>query len=109
MSDLKKSFKNVNIMNTQVFRKIKYELKGHPKPYKKTLCQNHPSTFVYGPILIKICMNANIMKTHYFHKIIYDLKCHFYVIKKLCNLLTLRPFDLITIDLRSYGQLLSLF
>ena len=28
-------------------------------------CQNHSSTFLYGPILMKICMNVNIMKTQY--------------------------------------------
>jgi hypothetical protein len=28
-------------------------------------CQNHSSTFVYGPILMEICMNANIMKTQF--------------------------------------------
>ena len=39
-------------------------------------------------------MKANIMKTQFFHKIIYDLKCHFYVIKKFCDLFTLRPSEL---------------
>ena len=38
---------------------------GHPSSYKTLLCQNHSSTFVYGPILIKICSNADIMKTQY--------------------------------------------
>ena len=28
---------------------------------KPLLCQNHSSTFVYGPILMKNCMNANII------------------------------------------------
>ena len=41
-----------------------------------SISQNHSSTFVYGPILMKICMNVNIMKTQFFHK------CHFYVIEK---------------------------
>ena len=36
-------------------------------------------TFIYGLLLIKICMNANIMKTNVCYRIIYDLKCHFYV------------------------------
>ena len=67
-------------------------IQGHIRPL---LCQNHSSTFVYGPILIKICMNANIKKTHFFLKY-YDLKCHFYVMEKFCIFLTLRPFDLIT-------------
>ena len=58
---------------------------------------------------MKICMNANIMKTQFFHKILYDLKFHFYVMKKFCDIFTLRSFDLITIDLRYYGQLLILF
>ena len=57
---------------------------GHKRPL---LCQNHYSTFVYGPILMKICMNANIIKTQE-------------------NTLSLCHYNL---DLRSYGQLLSLF
>ena len=31
---LLKLFKNVNIMNTQIFHKIKYDLKGHPSSHK---------------------------------------------------------------------------
>ena len=46
-------------MKTQIFEKMKYDLKDHIRP---PLCQNHTSTFVYGPILMKICMNANVMK-----------------------------------------------
>ena len=34
------------------------------------------STFIYEPILIKICMNANIMKTHTFYKMKYDFQSH---------------------------------
>ena len=49
-------------------------IQGHKRPL---LCKNHSSTFIYGSILIKICMNANIMKIQFFHKIIYDQKCHF--------------------------------
>ena len=33
------------------------------------LRQNHFSPFVYGLILMKICINANIMKTQIFHKL----------------------------------------
>ena len=39
-------------MKTQILYKYKYDLKGHPRSY-------HSSTFVYGPILMKICMNPN--------------------------------------------------
>ena len=46
---------------------IKYDLKGHPSHIRPPLCQNHSSTFGYGPNLIKICMNANIIKTQFFH------------------------------------------
>ena len=43
---------------------MKYDLKGHPLQghIRPLICQNHSSTFVYGPFLMKICMNANIMK-----------------------------------------------
>ena len=68
-------------------------IQGH---IRQLLCQNHYSAFIYGPILIKICVNANIMKTQFFHKIIYDLKCHFYVIEKFRNFFILRPSNLIT-------------
>jgi hypothetical protein len=37
-------------------------IQGHIEPL---VCQNNFSTFVYGPILMKICMNAYIMKTQY--------------------------------------------
>ena len=40
-------------------------IQGHIRPI---LCQNHSSTFIYGPILIEICMNANILKTQFFMK-----------------------------------------
>ena len=73
---------------------MKYDLKGHS------------STFIY---VMKNFMNANIIK-QFFHNIVFDLNCHFYVMEKFCYFFTLRPFNLITnLDLRSYGQLLSLF
>ena len=65
-------------------------IKGHTRP---PLFQNHSSTFVYGPILMKICMNANITKTQFSHQIRYDQKCHFYVLKNVVICLTLRPSD----------------
>ena len=74
-------------MKTQICHKVKFDLKGHPR---SLLCKKKSRTFVYGPILIKICINANIMKTHFFNKIIHDLKCYFYVMEKFCNLFTLK-------------------
>ena len=62
---------------------MKYKLKGHSRPL---LCQNHSSAFVYGPILMKICMNANIMKTY----------VPFMLWRSFVILFTLRPSDLIT-------------
>ena len=64
-------------MKTQIFHKMKYDLKGHIRPL---LCQKHFSTFVYGPILMKIFIIANIIKTQFF--------INLYI--------TLRPSDLIT-------------
>ena len=52
-------------------------------------------------------MNDNIIKTQFFHKSY--MTCHFYVMDKFWDIFNLRPSDLITIDFRSYGQLLSLF
>ena len=63
---------------------MKYNIKGYPRSYKTTFIQNHSSTFVYGPILLKISMNANIIYTQFFYKF-YDLKSHFYVMEKLCD------------------------
>ena len=54
---IKKLFKNVNIMKTQILHNMKYEFQSHIRPL---LCQNPSSTFVYGLILLKILMNANI-------------------------------------------------
>ena len=79
------------------FFKMKYDLKGHPRSYKTTLCQNYSSTLVYRKILIKNCMNANNMKTQYFfHYIIYDLKCTFMLWRSFVFFFTLRPSDLNT-------------
>ena len=75
---------------------MKYDLKGHPRSYKTSFVHYHFSTFVYGPILMKIYMNANITKTQFFHKIIYGLNFHFYVMKKFVIFFTLAHFDLIT-------------
>ena len=81
-------------MMTQFFHKMKYDLKGHIRPL---LYQKRSRTFVYEPILTKICMNANIMKTHFFLKSIYDLKCHCCIMEEFCNyFFTLRPSDLIS-------------
>ena len=68
------------------------------------LCQNLCSTFVYGPILIKICMNDNIMKTQFFHEMS-PLCCW-----EVLVFFFLKNFWLnYNLDLPSYGQLLSFF
>ena len=66
---------------------MKYDLKGHPRS-RPLLCKNRSSTFVYGPILMKIDM-INIMKTQFFHQIIYDLKYHVYDMENFCDFFTL--------------------
>ena len=53
---------NTNNIKTQSFDKMKYDLRGHPRSYEPTLCQNHSSTLVYGPIFRKISM-----KTQFYH------------------------------------------
>ena len=45
---------------------------------------------------------------NFFYKIIFDLKCHFYVMEKYCDLLYFKAFWP-NLDIRFYGQLLSLF
>ena len=66
---------------------------GHIRPL---LCQNHSSTFISEPILIKIYMDANIMKTPFFINLyIYGLKCHFMTWSIFAFFFTLRPSDLI--------------
>ena len=51
------------------------------------LCQNHSTTFVYGSILMKICMNANIIKTLFKKIYIWPEMCHLYVLDKFCDFL----------------------
>ena len=54
-------------------------------------------------------MKSNIIKTKFFHKMKYDLKGH---MRLLLFLITFRFFNQFIqpyLDLRSYGQLLSLF
>ena len=60
------------------------------------LCQIHFSIFVYGLILMKICINANIMKALFFHSNHIWPEMSLYVIEKFFDLFTLRPPDLIT-------------
>ena len=87
--NLIKSFQECQHYEDINFHEMKYDLKGHSRSYK-----------------MKICVNSNIMKTHIFHKIY--LKRHFYVMKKFFFYFkTLWPHY--NLDLRSYGQLLSLF
>jgi hypothetical protein len=62
-------------------------IQGHKRPI---LCENHSSTFVYGPILMKFCMNTNIMKTQYMTSNITFILWRSYAI-----FFTLRPFVLI--------------
>ena len=48
--------------------------------------------------------NANFMNTQFLHK------CHFYVMEKFCEYIYFKSFwPNYNLDLRSYGQLLSLF
>ena len=83
-------FKNVNIMEKKLSMTLKV-MQGH----KRTLlCQNHSSTFIYGPILMKICMNEDpIFK-------------FFYISQKNSVFLSSHHYNL---DLHSCGQLLSMF
>ena len=89
MPELKK-IKNVNNIKTHIFHKMKYD----------HLYANFFSTFVNGPILIKIYINANIMKTQFFHK---PWPVTFMLWRSFVVFLTLSPYDLIKIDFRFYG------
>ena len=76
---------------------MKYDLKAHLRSNKTTFKPKSFYTFVYGLILIKICMNATIMKTQFFIKLyVYDLKYQFYFMEKFCYFFTVRPSELIT-------------
>ena len=57
-------------------------IQGH---IRTSLSKNSFSAFVYGMILITICMNANIIETQFFHKIIPEMS--FYVMKNFCDFL----------------------
>ena len=76
---------NVNIIKTQLFQNMKFDLKGN---------------FVWMLISWRHSFSLNYI----WHKM--SLLCYGEV---LWFFFTLRPSDLITIDLHSYGQLLSLF
>ena len=60
-----KSFKNFSKMSTLRRRKFFFKLymtfEDIQCKIRPLLCQNHSSTFVYGPILMKIGINDNIM------------------------------------------------
>ena len=55
---------NTNIMKKQIFHKITYDIKGYW--FKGLWDYFFFGTFIYEPILMKICMNTNIMKTQIF-------------------------------------------
>ena len=67
MPNLLKTFKECQHYEDTIFDIMKYDLKGYQGHIIPPLCQNHSSTFVYGPILMKIGINANIIKTQFFH------------------------------------------
>ena len=66
---------------------MKYDLRS----YKTTFLHFYSITFVYGPILMKICMNANFIKTQ-----LYMTWNVTYVMEKFCVFSTLGRSDLIT-------------
>ena len=77
-------------------------IQGYIRPL---LCKNYSSTFVYGPILMKICMNANIMKTQFFHWIICDLKFTFMLLRSFVIFYFKTFWSKYNLDLRSNGHL----
>ena len=50
-------------MKTQILSVTSKVIQGHIRPL---FCPDRSSTFIYGPIFLKICMNANIMKAQFF-------------------------------------------
>ena len=46
-------------------------MQGHKRPL---LGKNHSRTFIYGPILMKICKNANVKTQFSIELYIYDLE-----------------------------------
>jgi hypothetical protein len=101
------SFKNFLRMSTLWRHKFLIKLSMTLKVIQVHI-RPHFSTFVYGPILMKICINANIMKTELLHKIIYDLKCTFMLWRSFRFFYFKTLWPKYNFDLRSYGQLLSL-
>ena len=90
----------------QIFDKIKYDLNVQTRP---PICRKHSSTFIYWPILMKICMNDNIMRTYFSLNYIWP-KMHFYGMEKFLWCFYFKTFwPKYNLDLHSYGQLLSLF
>ena len=53
-----------DIMKTQFFDKMKYDLKGHPRSYKTTFMQKSFQYIRLWTDFDQICVNANIMKTN---------------------------------------------
>ena len=102
------------IIPSHLWSKLVYSIKRNIEKFQKKLkslakssiifyvrCQNHHSTFVYGPILMKICMNASIIKTQYMTWNVTFMLWRSFVILLLwpnCNL-----------DLRYYGNFCSCF
>ena len=74
---------------------------GHIRPL---LCQNHSSTFVHEPILMKVCMNASIMIPQYMTWYVT------FMLWRSCMLIYFNTFwPNYNLDLRFYGQLFFFF
>ena len=71
---------NANIMNTQIFNKMKFDLKSQLRSHKFIFTfENKPflyKIFILNLILLKLYMNAKIMNMQIFNKMKFDLKGH---------------------------------
>ena len=50
-------------LKTEIFHKIKFDLKGDERSHKALLAIFFSSSFIYQQILMKISLNTNILKS----------------------------------------------
>ena len=88
----------------KTFHKMKFDLKGHPRSYKTNFMPKFSFIDRFWSKFVRMLISWRLnFSINYILPISYMLCISFVIF------FTLRPSDLITIDLRSYEQLSSLF
>ena len=86
MRSLFKTFQECQHYEDNFLVKLSMALKVIQDHIRPPLCQNHSSTFVYVPILMKVCMTANIINTTLTYVLMDNFcPCFIYLLHSMIN------------------------